>query len=89
MARLPFNFCFCVSYRARKYNPLLVGSAIYVEYNVELCMRSLVAVRCCLIVCLVSQIGPRISISDNGRHDTDEVQVFHGLMESLEMGAVT
>ena len=40
-------------------------------------MRSLVVVRCCLIVCLVSQIGPRIRISDNGRHDADEVQLFH------------
>ena len=74
MARLSFNFYFFVSYRARKYTPL--GSAIYVE----LCMRSLVVVRCCLIVCLVSQIGPRIRISDNVRHDADEVQLFHGVI---------
>ena len=40
-------------------------------------MRSLVVVRCCLIVCLISRIGPRIRISDNGRHDADEVQLFH------------
>ena len=33
-----------------------------------------------LIVCLVSQIGPRIRISDNGRHDTDKVQLFHGVI---------
>ena len=46
-------------------------------------MRSLVVVRCCLIVCLVSQIGPRIRISDNGRHDTNKI------IESLEMGAVS
>ena len=56
-------------------------------------MRSLVVVRCCLIVCLVSQIGARIHISDNGRHDADEIQLFHGhgpmTMESLEMGAVS
>ena len=43
-------------------------------------MRSLVVVRCFLIVCLVSQIGPRIRISDNGRHDADEVQLFHGVI---------
>ena len=43
-------------------------------------MRRLVVVRCCLIVCLVSQIGPRIRISDNGRHDADEVQLFHGVI---------
>ena len=43
-------------------------------------MQSLVVVRCCLIVCLVSQIGPRIRISDNGRHDVDEVQLFHGVI---------
>ena len=49
-------------------------------------MRSLVVVRCCLIVCLVSQIGPRIRISDNGRHDADK---FSYSMESLEMGAVS
>ena len=72
-----------VSYRARKYTPL--GSAI----EVELCMRSLVVVRCCLIVCLVSQIGPRIRISDNGRHDADEFQLFHGVIATMEMGAVS
>ena len=44
-------------------------------------MRSLVVVRCCLIVCLVSQIGPpQVRISDNGRHDPDEVQLFHGVI---------
>ena len=31
-------------------------------------------------VYLVSQIGPRIRISDNGRHDADEVQLFHGVI---------
>ena len=43
-------------------------------------MRSLVVVRCSLIVCLVAQIGLQIRISDKGRHahDTDEVQLFHG-----------
>ena len=41
-------------------------------------MRSLVVVRCCIIVCLVAQIGPRICISDKGRHDADEVQLFYG-----------
>ena len=29
------------------------------------------------MVCLVSQIGTRIRISDNGRHDADEV---HGVI---------
>ena len=41
-------------------------------------MRSLVVVRCCLIVFF--QIGPRIRISDNGRRDADEVQLFYGLI---------
>ena len=41
-------------------------------------MQSLGVVRCCLIVCLVAQIGPRIRIADKGRHDADEVQLFHG-----------
>ncbi len=35
---------------------------------------------CCKMLpnSVVSQIGPRIRISDNGRHDADEVQLFHG-----------
>ncbi len=73
VARLPIK---CVSYRAKKYTPLLVGSAI----EVELCIHSLVVVRCCVIVCLVSLIGPPIRIFDNGRHDADKVQLFHGVI---------
>ena len=32
-------------------------------------------------MCLVSQIGTRIRISDNGRHNADEVQLFHGVID--------
>ena len=47
-------------------------------------MRSLVVVRCCLIVCLVSLIGPRIHISDNGRHDADKVQLRQRSIKKVE-----